>query len=209
MFNKIVWLVASSAIILSGIYFTFKLNFVQFRFIKMFKSLKVKTESDTITPFQSLMMVLAGRIGVGSIAGIAVSIYYGGVGSIFWMWLSSILAASLTFMETALGMVYQQKDTDTVCKGGPSYYIKYGLNNRLLGNMYAIIIIISDILGFISIQTNTITHSIQGIIDIKGIIVGLILCVFILIIIIGGDKRIAHFSTKMVPYMTLLYLSIS
>ena len=95
MFNKIVWLVASSAIILSGIYFTFKLNFVQFRFIKMFKSLKVKTESDTITPFQSLMMVLAGRIGVGSIAGIAVSIYYGGVGSIFWMWLSSILALSL------------------------------------------------------------------------------------------------------------------
>ena len=89
------------------------------------------------------------------------------------------------------------------------YYIKYGLNNRLLGNMYAIIIIISDILGFISIQTNTITHSIQGIIDIKGIIVGLILCVFILIIIIGGVKRIAHFSSKMVPFMTLLYLSIS
>lgn len=209
MFNKIVWLIASASIILSGIYFTFKLKFVQFRFIKMFKSLKIKTDSDTITPIESLMMVLAGRIGVGSIAGIAVSIYYGGVGSIFWMWLSSILAASLTFMETTLGMVYQQKDTDSVCKGGPSYYIKYGLNNKLLGNMYAIIIIISDILGFISIQTNTITHSIQGIINIKGLIVGIVLSIFILIIIVGGVKRIAHFSSKMVPFMTLLYLSIS
>lgn len=209
MLSRIIWLVASSLIILSGIYFTFKLKFVQFRFIKMFKSLKTKTDNDTITPLESLMMVLAGRIGVGSIAGIAVSIYYGGVGSIFWMWLSSILAASLTFIETTLGMIYQKKDTDSVCKGGPSYYIKYGLNNKLLGNIYAIIIIISDILGFISIQTNTITHSIQGIINIKGFVVGLILSIFILIIIIGGVKRIAHFSSKMVPFMTLLYLSVS
>lgn len=209
MLNRIVWLVASASIIISGIYFTFKLNFIQFRFIKMFKSLSIKTDDDTITPFQSLMMVLAGRIGVGSIAGIAVSIYYGGIGSIFWMWISSILAASLTFTETTLGMIYQKKDTKSVCKGGPSYYIKYGLNNKFLGNMYAIIIIISDILGFISIQTNTITHSIQGIIDIKELIVGLILCILILVIIIGGVKRIANFSSKMVPFMTLLYLSIS
>lgn len=209
MFNRIVWLVASSLIILSGIYFTFKFKFIQFRFIKMFKSLKIKNDTNTITPFESLMMVLAGRIGVGSIAGIAISIYYGGIGSIFWMWLSSILAASLTFTETTLGMIYQKKDTKSICKGGPSYYIKYGLNNKVLGNIYAIIIIISDILGFISIQTNTITHSIQGLININEFIVGIILCIFILIIILGGVKRIANFSSKMVPFMTLLYLLIS
>ncbi len=209
MLNRIIWLVASSLIIISGIYFTFKYKFIQFRFIKMFKCLKSNNKSDTITPFQSLMMVLAGRIGVGSIAGIAISIYYGGIGSIFWMWISSILAASLTFVETTLGMIYQKKDTKYVCKGGPSYYIKYGLNNKILGNIYAIIIIISDILGFISIQTNTITHSVQGIINIRPFIVGIILCVFVLTIIVGGVKRIAHFSSKMVPLMTFLYLIIS
>lgn len=209
MFNRIIWLVASSLIIMSGVYFTFKFKFVQFRFIKMFKCLKIKNNHDTITPVESLMMVLAGRIGVGSIAGIAVSIYYGGVGSIFWMWISSIFAASLTFIETTLGMIYQKKDTNYACKGGPSYYIKYGLNNKILGNIYAIIIIVSDILGFISIQTNTITHSVQSIINVKGIIVGIILCIFILIVIIGGIKRIAHFSSKMVPFMTLLYLLIT
>ena len=210
MLNKLIWLVASSSIIISGIYFTFKLKFVQFRFVKMFKSLFIKNKSkDTIKPFQSLMMVLAGRIGVGSIAGIAISIYYGGIGSIFWMWISSILAASLTFLETTLGMIYQKKDTKSIGKGGPSYYIKYGLNNRLLGNMYAIIILISDIVGFISIQTNTITHSIQEIINIDSKVIGIVVAIFVLIIIVGGAKRIANFSSKMVPAMTLLYLFVS
>lgn len=209
MFNRIVWLIATSSIIISGIYFTFKLKFVQFRFIQMFKSLFIKNKNnDTIKPFESLMMVLAGRIGVGSIAGIAISIYYGGVGSVFWMWISSILGASLTFIETSLGMIYQKKDTKSICKGGPSYYIKYGLNNKLLGNIYALIIIISDIVGFISIQTNTITHSIQEIVNIDGKIIGLILCILVIIIIVGGAKRIANFSSKMVPTMTLLYLFI-
>ena len=136
MLNRIVWLIATSLIIISGFYFSFKLKFIQFRFIKMFKSLFIKNkEKETIKPFESLMMVLAGRIGVGSIAGIAISIYYGGVGSIFWMWISSLLATSLTFVETILGMLYQKKDTNSISKGGPSYYIKYGLSNKLLGNI--------------------------------------------------------------------------
>jgi len=209
MLSKIIWLVATSLIIISGVYFTFKLRFIQFRFIKMFKSLFIKNKNkDTIKPFESLMMVLAGRIGVGSIAGIAISIYYGGVGSVFWMWISSILGGSLTFIETYLGMIYQKKDTKSICKGGPSYYIKYGLNNKILGNIYALIIIISDIVGFISIQTNTITHSLQQIINIDGKLIGITLSILVIIIIIGGAKRIANFSSKTVPIMTFLYLFI-
>ncbi|MBR6690297.1 MAG: alanine:cation symporter family protein [Bacilli bacterium] len=209
MFNRIVWLTATSLIIISGFYFTFKLKFIQFRFIKMIKSLFMKNkEKETIKPFESLMMVLAGRIGVGSIAGVAISIYYGGVGSIFWMWISSLLATSLTFVETLLGVIYQKKDTNSICKGGPSYYIKYGLNNKILGNIYAIIIILTDIFGFISIQTNTITHSIQEIISIDSRIIGIILSILVIVIITGGVKRIASFSSKIVPMMTLLYLFI-
>jgi AGCS family alanine or glycine:cation symporter len=103
--NKLIWFIATLLIIISGIYFSIKLKFIQFRFIRMIKSLRTKNiEKNTISPFASLMMVLAGRIGVGSIAGVAISIYYGGVGSIFWMWLISILATSLTFVETLLGM---------------------------------------------------------------------------------------------------------
>ena len=209
MLNKMVWLIATILIIVSGIYFTFKLKFVQFRFVKMFKSLTIKNNnSETIKPFSSLMMVLAGRIGVGSIAGIAVSLYYGGIGSVFWMWISSILGGALTYLETILGMLYQRKDTNNVCKGGPSYYIKYGLNNKILGNIYALIIIISDIIGFISIQSNTITHSLQEIINVNSYIVAIVICVLVMIIILGGVKRIANFSSKMVPIMTLLYITV-
>ena len=209
LLSKLIWIFASSLIIISGIYFSFKLKFVQFRFIKMFKSLSVKNKkANTIKPFSSLMMVLAGRIGVGSIAGIAISIYYGGIGSIFWMWASAILACTLTFMETIIGMIYQQKDTEFICKGGPSYYIKYGLNNKLLGSIYAIIILISDIAGFISIQTNTIVHSVQEIVNINEYFIGIVLSILIFIIIIGGVKRIANFASKMVPFMTLLYLFV-
>ena len=209
MINRIIWLIASSIIIISGVYFTYKFNFIQFRFIKMFKSLFIKNKNkETIKPFSSLMMVLAGRIGVGSIAGVAISIYYGGIGSIFWMWISSILGASLTFLETSLGMIYQTKDTKYICKGGPSYYIKYGLSNKFLGSVYALIIIISDIFGFISIQSNTITHSIQEIVNIESYIIGIIICIFAMVIIIGGAKRIANFASKMVPIMTLLYVFV-
>ena len=209
MLNRIIWLIASSLIIISGVYFTLKFKFIQFKFIKMIKSLKVKNKNnETIKPFSSLMMVLAGRIGVGSIAGIAISIYYGGIGSIFWMWVSSILGASLTFLETTLGMIYQKKDDKNICKGGPSYYIKYGLNNKILGSIYAIIIIMSDIFGFISIQTNTITHSLTEIINIDEFLIGIIICILVLLIIFGGVRRIANFSTKMVPTMTILYLSV-
>jgi len=209
MLTKFIWLIASLLIIISGIYFTFKLKFIQFRFIKILKSLTIKNKNqETIKPFSSLMMVLAGRIGVGSIAGIAVSIYYGGIGSIFWMWISSILGASLTYVETLLGMIYQKKDDKNICKGGPSYYIKYGLNNKLLGSIYAIVIIISDIFGFISIQTNTITHSMKEIINIDSKVLGIIIGILVLIIIVGGVRRIANFSSKIVPTMTLLYLFI-
>lgn len=209
MFNRIIWLIASSLIILCGIYFTFKLKFIQLKISKIFKSLTIKNKNaKTIKPFSSLMMVLAGRIGVGSIAGVAISIYYGGIGSIFWMWISSILGASLTFLETVLGMIYQKKDTDSIGKGGPSYYIKYGLNNKILGNIYAILIIITDIIGFISIQTNTITHSVQEIVNIDSKIIGIVISLLVLIIIIGGARKIANFSTKIVPTMTLLYLFV-
>lgn len=209
MLNRIVWLIATSLIIISGFYFTFKLKFIQFRFNLMIKSLFIKNkEKETIKPFESLMMVLAGRIGVGSIAGIAISIYYGGVGSIFWMWISSLLATSLTYIETILGVIYQRKDTDSISKGGPSYYIKYGLENKILGNVYAIIIIITDIFGFISIQTNTIVHSLQEIINIDGKFLGFVIAFFVFFVIMGGVKRIAKFSSKIVPFMTLLYFLV-
>ena len=131
----------------------------------MFKNLFEKDNMERgITPIQSFLMTLGSRIGVGSIAGVSLALYIGGPGSIFWMWISAFLAASNTFSETVLGIIYRKKDGNDY-KGGPSYYIKDGLNKSWLGSIYAILILVSYVGGFVGIQGNTITKSVLEIIN--------------------------------------------
>lgn len=203
--NSILWAVATVLIVYSGIYYTFKLKFVQFRFKSIFKSFKTNTKG-LITPFQSLMMVLGGRIGVGSIAGIALSISLGGIGTVFWIWIIGFLSAANSFAETVLGIKYQEYDEKKIYKGGPSYYLKKGLNKNRLSKIYALIIIFSQIGGFLSIQSNTITRAITKYIEIKPFVIGLIITLISFLIISGGVKKISKVSSKLVPIMTLIYV---
>ena len=201
--DSILWAIATILMVYSGIYFTYKLKFVQFNFKEMFKNI-IKKEDNSISPFESLMMVLGGRIGVGSIAGIALAIYLGGIGSIFWMWIIGFISAANSFSETTLGVKYQEKDKN-LYKGGPSYYIKNGLNNKKLGRFYALIIVISQVFGFLSIQANTITNSI----NINPIISGLVITLVSFIIINKSTKQLFKISSKLVPIMTLIYIIAS
>lgn len=202
--NSILWAVATSLILLISIYLTFYLRFPQFKFKKIIKSVNIK-EKKGISNFSVFMMSLAGKIGVGSIAGIALSIYIGGPGSIFWLWIMTILSAVLCYSETILGNIYKEKDGEFY-RGGPSYYIKKGLGYSKLGSFYAIIIIISYIGGFISIQTNTITVSIREIVDISPYVIGIILVILSFLMIVKGVKEIANVSSKIVPFMIIFYL---
>lgn len=201
--DSILWAIATILMVYSGVYFTYKLKFVQFNFKEMFRNI-IKKENYSISPFESLMMVLGGRIGVGSIAGIALAIYLGGIGSIFWMWIIGFISAANSFAETTLGVKYQEKDNN-LYKGGPSYYIKNGLNNKKLGRMYAFIIVISQVFGFLSIQANTITNSI----NINHVINGLIITLISFIIINKSTKQLFKISSKLVPIMTLIYILAS
>lgn len=201
--DSILWAIATILMVYSGVYFTYKLKFVQFNFKEMFRNI-IKKEDNTISPFESLMMVLGGRIGVGSIAGIALAIYLGGIGSIFWMWIIGFISAANSFAETTLGVKYQEKDNN-LYKGGPSYYIKNGLNNKKLGRLYAFIIVISQVFGFLSIQANTITNSI----NINTVISGLIITLISFIIINKSTKQLFKISSKLVPIMTLTYILAS
>lgn len=207
--NKLVWAVATALVFMSGIFFTIKLKGIQFNFKEMFKNLfSKKNQERGITPIQSFLMTLGARIGVGSIAGVSLALYIGGPGSIFWMWISAFLSASNTFCETVLGIIYRKKDGQNY-KGGPSYYIKEGLNKPKLGGLYAILIIVSYVGGFVGIQGNTITKSVLEIIGIPKIIIGVLLILGTSLIIFGGLKKIASFSEKLVPFMTILYVGIA
>lgn len=208
-FNKIFWAIATCLIIYSGLYFTFKLKGIQFNLKQMFSSIQKKDNNSSIKPYQTLMMVLAGRIGVGSIAGVAFAIYFGGIGSIFWMWLIAFIGASNCFAETVLGILYKEKDEENIYKGGPSYYIKNGLKNYKLGAFYALLVIFSYVGGFLSIQSNTINKSINQIINVPSYVVGIIIVFFTSMIIFGGVKKIATTATKLVPIMTIGYVLIA
>lgn len=207
LIDSILWAIATIFIVYCGVYYTYKLNFVQFRFWDMFKNLFSKKNKDGISAFESLMMVLGGRIGVGSIAGIALSIYMGGVGSIFWMWIVGFLSAPSAFAETVLGVKYQVKSDEIL--GGPSYYLSNGLNNKFLGKLYSFIIIFSYIGGFLSIQSNTITTSITEYFNVSPMIIGFILGLISFIIIAGGIKNISCVSKYLVPIMTIIYVFFS
>lgn len=201
--NKVVWFIATFFILFFGFFYSLKLKGVQFRFVSMFRSLK-KT-NDNVSSFGLLMTSLAGRIGVGSIAGVVLSIYIGGVGSIFWMWFSTFLCAVITYCESVLGVKYKVKNGDNY-RGGPAYYIRDGLGNKYLGGIYSILIIFSYIGCFLGIQSNTISKCLNDLFGIDFYLVGLIVVVVTIFCIYGGFKKIVLVSEKLVPIMTIIYV---
>jgi AGCS family alanine or glycine:cation symporter len=153
------------------------------------------------------MMTLGARIGVGSLAGIALAIYYGGVGTIFWIWVSTIICSANAFCESLLGAKYRQKDKDNYV-GGPSYYIANGLNKKSLGKIYAIALLFTYILGFLTVQSNTMVKSITMVYHFNPLIISTIIIILTFIVILKGLNNIADFSSKLVPFMTLGYTAI-
>lgn len=206
--NKLVWAIATTLIIFASIYFSIKLKFLQFHFPKIFSSIFSRSEKSSIQPFHILMLTLAGRIGVGSIAGVSLCIYIGGIGSIFWLCVMTFLSSILSYIETILGNMYKEKD-GKFYKGGPSYYIKNGLCKPKLGGIYAILVIFSYIGGFLSIQTNTITKSLNEILTVPPYIVGIFVVIITAMIILGGVQKISYTTSKIVPIMGGFYLLIT
>ena len=138
--NQICWSIATVLLVGCGIYYSFKLSFIQFNFKEMIRSFKCENKSDnSVSPFETLTLALAARIGVGSLAGIALGIYNGGIGVIFWIWLSTLFTLPNTFVESLLAVVYRKKDGEFY-KGGPAYYIGNGLGYKKLAIFYAIVI---------------------------------------------------------------------
>jgi len=202
--NKVLWSIATVLIFTSGLYFTKKLSFAQFRIKDMLNSLKSNKKGESISPLETMLMGLSGRVGIGSLSGIALAIYLGGPGTIFWMWISTLVSSINAFAESVLAVVYREKGKEY--KGGPFFYIEKGLNNKKLAVTYAIIILVAYIAGFLTIQVNTITKIVTDVVKVPNVIIGIIISVITLIIISKGVKRIAKVSSYLAPIMTLFYI---
>ena len=123
----------------AGIFFTFKLGFVQVKKFKaMFKQVFTKSDNDDgISSFQALATAVAAQVGTGILAGSATAIAAGGPGAIFWMWISSFFGMGTIFAEAVLAQKYKIKDEDGEVLGGPAYYIRDGLGSKKLAKFFA------------------------------------------------------------------------
>jgi len=175
----------------------------------MLNSVKEKEHNKTgISSFESLTLALASRVGVGSLSGMALAIYRGGVGTIFWIWLSCLLILPNVFVESTLSVIFHRKK-DNQFEGNPQLYISNGLNKKRLAIIYAIIITFCQIFGFTSIQSNTMAVSLKHYYNIPMIISGVVLAILAFIIIIGNLKRITAFISKHVFVMGIIYVLTS
>ncbi len=207
--NTTVWLMATAFLIICGLYYTFKLKFIQFNFKEIFKSIKKgDSENNGISPFKTLTLALAARIGVGSLAGIALGIYKGGVGVVFWIWLSCLITIPNSFVESTLAVMYHEKD-GKYYKGGPAYYLNKGLGLKKIAVIYATILFLCYIGGFLAIQSNTIATSMKTYLDISPMTTGIIVAIISYVIISHGLKRIANFTSILVPVMGIAYMVIA
>ncbi len=202
--SDIIWVITTFLILYVGVFYTIKLKLPQFKLTNVFKKNESNEKSNTL---KLLSLTLAGKIGVGSIAGIALCIFQGGKATIFWLWISSIILASLTYVETKLSIKYRSKENNRYV-GGPSFYIEKGLNNKKLAKAYAFLIILAYVLAFISVQTNTIVKQMEMTFNFSKLSIAIFLVVITYFSLKKGVDSISNLTAFLVPVMGGLYICI-
>ena len=211
-------------ILFAGIFFTFYFKGIAIwgfkHAIDQIIKPKNKDGEGEVSSFQALATALSGTIGIGSIAGVAISISIGGPGAAFWIFFGAILGMSIKFVEATLAVKYRRFNLDGSISGGPMHYIAHGLtrkNMRWLGQplsvIFAILCIGGGITGGNMIQINQTAHQIIFITGGENSIfhgytwvIGLVAAILIGLVVVGGIKSIAKVTTILTPTMCALYI---
>lgn len=195
----------------SGLFFTLYLRFPQLRYFR--HSLRIvrgkydreSDEGDT-THFQALATALSGTVGTGNIAGVALALHLGGPASMFWMLITAFFGMTLKFVEVTLSHKYRDFTKDGSVSGGPMYYMSKRLNMKWLAGFFAAATILSSFGSGSLPQINSISNSVFATFGVDHIITGAVLAILLGFVIIGGIKRIAKLTEKLVPGMAIIYL---
>lgn len=170
-----------------------------------------------VSHFQALATAVSGTVGLGNIAGVAVAVATGGPGATFWMIVCGLLGMSTKFVECTLGVTYRDIDDDGTVHGGPMYYLRKGLTDiglaplgKVLGVIFAICCVGGSFGGGNAFQSNQATQQIKSLLGLpdsgaSGTIIGLVMAALVAVVIIGGIKRIAKVTEKIVPVMAIIY----
>jgi len=207
--NDLIWgKLLISILIVLGLLFTVASRFVQFRYFgKMFSifSNAFQHEEGHLSSFQALALSVAGRVGAGNIAGVAVAISLGGPGAIFWMWLIGLVGMATSFFECTLGQVFKQAEPDGTYRGGPAYYIERGIGKRWLAALFSVLLLVTFGLGFNALQSYTVAASVEDTFGVSRGVTGFVVMAVLGLIIFGGVKRIAEVAEFVVPVMAIGY----
>ena len=228
--NNFIWGVPAMICIFGvGLYLSLRTRFLQIRKFpyairttlgRMFR--KRDASDGAITPFQAVCTALAATVGTGNIAGVAGAIAIGGPGAVFWMWISALLGMCTKFAEVTLAVFYHEKNANGELVGGPMYYIKNGLSKKwhFLAYLFAAFGVLTVFGTGNATPVNTITTAVNSAlmnyhviskdaIPTSNLIQGIIIAALVALILLGGVKRIAQVTEKLVPFMALFYIVLA
>ena len=199
----------------TGIYFTFKLNFIQmFKLPLAIKYLFLNDDDKSdneakgeVSSFAALCTALSATIGTGNIVGVATAIATGGPGALFWMWVAAFFGMATKYAEGVLAIKYREVDENGEISGGPMYYIEKGVGNKFLANMFAFFGIAVALLGIGTFgQVNSISKAALISFNIPIWFTAIIITILVTLVTLGGIKRISNVAEKIVPTMAILYI---
>ncbi len=197
----------------TGIYLSVRSNFLQVTKLGYIlkQTLGKVVEKPTagegdITPFQALTTALASTVGTGNLAGVATAIAIGGPGAIFWMWVSGFFGMMTKFGEVVLSVHFREKKADGSWAGGPMYYLTKGLKQRWLAVLFAFFGAFAALGIGNMVQSNSVADALKTNFNIPYAFTGIALVILAGLVIIGGIKRIAQVTEKLVPFMAVFYI---
>lgn len=228
--NNFIWGVPAMICIIGvGLYLSIRMRFLQIRKfpysmkVTLGRMMKKKEASDgALTPFQAVCTALAATVGTGNVAGVAGAIAIGGPGAVFWMWISALLGMCTKFAEVTLAVHFRETNAQGDLVGGPMYYIKNGLDKKwhFLAYLFAAFGVLAVFGTGNATQVNTITTAIDSAlsnfnvlpadaVNLVNLIIGIALAIIIALILIGGIKRIGNVTSKLVPFMAIMYIVLA
>lgn len=196
-----------------GLYLTFALKGIQFRYLGYALSLVFlpqkateKKEEGDISHFASLMTALAATIGIGNIAGVATAMTVGGFGALFWMWVTALIGMAIKYAEAILAVKYRTVDSNGEMCGGPMYFIEAGLGWKWLASAFALFGAIAAFGGGNMLQANSVAAVMKCTFSWDPLVSGVILAAFTGVTLMWGIKSIAKVASFLVPIMAIMYI---
>lgn len=195
----------------AGILFTVLTRFMQFRLFGHMARVTFTSRGsgEGISGFQAFATSLAARVGTGNLAGVAIALWVGGPGAIFWMWMTALVGFATSFIESILAQTYKKRNEDGVFRGGPAYYIERALGQRWMSSLFAIFLLIAYGLAFNGAQSNTIAQGMSQAFSIPNWVTGVVLVIITALVIYGGLKSVARTAEKIVPVMAIGYFLVA